>query len=258
MNLKHVLIWLLAGSVCCLGIAEGIVVAPDNSLAAMELISQGMPSFDRVWTAEDSQAAAKMITGIASKDPTMLPRKNSTNSGVLFSRMVAFENLDVTEQTRGTTVEVDHILGFLGPSIEIFQTYASATSGSSSYDAEVVDYCIYLLEITNRLFPLAAKLAGIGSTENEGQNGDGSVQDKVMQGLSTMVGGLLTILGDQEEMRIKELTRLANALQNYLGKISQFILPGTKKEFVVRISGMVQEATDPDYGDSLRKLLSVF
>ena len=79
-----------------------------------------------------------------------------------------------------------------------------------------------------------------------------------MQGLSTMVGGLLTILGDQEEMRITELTRLANALQNYLGKISQFILPGTKKEFVIRISGMVQEATDPDYRDSLRKLLSVF
>jgi len=258
MNLKLILLWLVAGSVCVNGFGQGIVVAPDNSLDPMELIAQGMPSFDRVWTAEDNQAAAKMITDIAAKDPTMLPRENSPKSGVLFSRMVALENLDVTEQMRGTSFEANHIVSFLDPSIQIFQTYASATSSSSSYDSEVVAYCIYLLEITNRLFPLAIKLKGISSTENPNQNDSASSsQDKMMKGLSTMVGGLLTLLGDKEDMRIEELTRLAIALQKDLGQISEYILPGTKKELVARIKSMIENETNADYKDSLTELLSV-
>jgi hypothetical protein len=68
-------------------------IVPDASLPADEYVAQGFPSHDRPWSGREMAVAAEKLKALSTRKPQHLPRRGSANSGAVFARLVAIDNL---------------------------------------------------------------------------------------------------------------------------------------------------------------------
>jgi hypothetical protein len=258
MSLKHIAIVLLGLGFCRIAFGEGPSIAPDNSSSSMDLISQGMPSFDRSWSAADYSVVEGILRDIAKNDATMLPRRNSAKSGTVFERIVSVENLISLQSETNKSASATMLAAYLKGIAAILQIYASATNAQHSYDAEVLDLNVLFLEALKRTDKNASELLSSLPQESTARNNSERNFERMKSSTSAFFGSILLLLGDHQEMRTSELVRFAVALKTYFSDCYDFILPGTQQEIRVRLKNMANSEKDEDLKNALSGILSSF
>jgi hypothetical protein len=224
----------------------------------MDLISQGMPSFDRSWTAADYKIVEGILKDIAKSDATMLPRRDSAKSGSVFERIVSVENLKSIQSETNRSASASMLAAYLKSIAAILQIYASATNAHHSYDAEVVDLNVLFLEALKRTDNNASELLSSLPKESTARDISETNFERMKSSTSAFFGGILLLLGDHQEMRTCELVRFAVALKTYFSDFYDFILPGTRQEIRVRLKNLANSEQDVDLKNALSSILSSF
>jgi hypothetical protein len=67
---------------------------PDNSPGLEDFLNMGFPDCNRSWDSEDYQSAVEILDQIYEADKYSLPRADSEFSGIVFRRMLSFENFN--------------------------------------------------------------------------------------------------------------------------------------------------------------------
>ena len=189
MSRQHIAIFFLVLGFCRTAIGEEPSVAPDNSSSSMDLIGQGMPSFDRSWTSADYSVVEGILADIAKNDATMLPRRDSAKSGSVFERIVSVENLNLTQSETNRTARASALAAYLKSIAAILQIYSSATNAHHSYDAELVDLYVLFLEALKRTNKNASELLSSLPKESTARDISEKNIERMKSSTSALFGG---------------------------------------------------------------------
>ncbi|MFO1522251.1 MAG: hypothetical protein U1G05_09480 [Kiritimatiellia bacterium] len=204
----------------------------DHSLNAAAYIAKGLPSTDRPWAGDDYARAAAVLKLLAASDITQLPRVHSVASSNVFSRFVAQENIALAITPSITSQQ--HIPALLALTQGVSQlagVYASASQGSQVFDAELVDFLRYLLDVTAKIVPVVEEFLNSVSPDDPSLTARRKGQEQMKQGMASVVSGCLTTLTEHSSYRTAELLRLSNAMEQTLPVICPFLPQGTKRNY---------------------------
>jgi hypothetical protein len=236
------------------GPAKAPPVAPDRSLSPQAYVQKGMPASDRPWFTKEYDQAVSVLKSLATSDATQLPRYGSIVSGAVFARMVSRDSLKLAES------ELVSVESRLLATAEIFWrlkqiivVYASATTPSQVFDAEVVELSSYILEVSYRMLLLGETVIGSRPADAPDRDAILNEQERVRQGVATVVRFCLFIT-EKKGCRVSELVRLAQALEKNLPEIAPLLPPEAKQELAMRLQRMLEQESDPTLRQALQRV----
>ena len=139
------------------GKQPGVQKAADESLATDAYMAKGMPPPDRPWQPLDYEAAVKTLQGL---DPSQLPRWQSPNSGAVYQRMVATENLDIlSNRTLPAEQRIGLVMGFMQGSKSLAMVYIQGHTKLKAYDHETLDMMLLMFQVARKTFVLVDEFA---------------------------------------------------------------------------------------------------
>ncbi|MFO1531320.1 MAG: hypothetical protein U1F77_16695 [Kiritimatiellia bacterium] len=171
------------------------------------------------------------------------------------SRFVAQENIALAITPSITSQQ--HIPALLALTRGVSQlagVYASASAGSQVFDAELVDFLRYLLDVTAKIVPVVEEfLSSVSLTAKPDGSAQGSRADETGYGLrrqrlpDNLDRTLLVSHG-------RNSLRLSNAMEQTLPVICPFLPQGTKKGITDPYRAMSDSEADPALKASLLRL----
>lgn len=223
--------------------AVDMPVPVDKSLTLEEYAQLGMPPIDRTWTESDLSKAADILTEVARKDGSQLPRYGSPTSGDLFQRMTATDYLDLIRNRalppQECMLQASEYFALLPRLLTLYTTAYKSETASSTEMMEVagsqVRVVSYLLRLTEQL----------GSSLDESQPG---VSERLQQIVETkrMLGSLFTTtmraLGECDVHTPADRKRL---IQTYAKTLPEALPTFTEVEQAGVIEQLRALASDP-------------
>ena len=119
---------------------ESAEASSDQSLSPDDYLEAGMPAHDRVWSGKDMAKVSAVLREIAQKNASHLPRRDSRQSGEVFARITADENL-ILYRNRSLPIEMrlPEASTYMHSSNELFMLYLSAYARQAVGDAELLE-----------------------------------------------------------------------------------------------------------------------
>ena len=215
----------------------------DKSLAFDEYIKAGVPTHDRIWSGADLTKVAQVLMAMERDAAGRLPRYKSPNSGELFARIVANENLEMHRNGSlplgGRLVDAMNY----GQSLNtILKTYGAAFEKYAVGDSELVELLgaqlrvmVVMNQLVNDFIPTISKDDPTYPVRMNGLK-------KMKEGLSAMVAGSLQTLTETHAYRPSELKRLAGYMQETFPGLFPEVSAGSRSECLIRLRSF---ANDP-------------
>jgi hypothetical protein len=228
---------------------------PDHSLTVKEYIDAGVPSPDQPWTGQDYQSAAVALLRISNRDYAQLPRLDSPNSGPLFARMVAPENLDALrlsafpiQQRVQCLAELNR--GFL-PLLVLYQTKQRPRQ---SLDAEVVRLTLFMFDYTALSFSLVGEFMSALPSDDERRDPNYPGLNKARETLAASISAALEFLDQHDIYRPPQRVLLAEGLQARCPHLFLYLPEDQREEFRARLTKMAESESDPRVKQALQKM----
>jgi hypothetical protein len=238
--------------------AESVPVTPDHSFAAPAYLQRGIPPTDRNWTPKDYEQAEAALKKLGAEDSTTLPRYQSPASGAVFARIVSRENL---RALRVGGQDLGQRMDATGNLIEkvsrVLLVYATASSGGTVLDAELIELIRFTLEISSDLNRLAEAYSRLLPADDPNREARMKGREEVRQGLSKIVNGSLVTLGERGGYRVLERLRLAETLEKTLPGLLPYLPRGAAAELPGRVHQMAGEEPDPQLKERLGRIETI-
>ena len=227
----------------------------DLSLTVDEYKKLGMPDHTKIWTNDEYINANITLSSIKTHYPLSLPRKNSKNSGEIFTRIIKEENLSFVNDTTLPLIIRASLVQFFPVFLsQLKQIYTSDLNEEQYYREELIDIDIFGLFIYKRMFELAGKIM------NSNDKSDQSIQS----GLSTVKYNYLnmieSLLADQVktvDFTTRDLDRLSLEVTKSLAENIEWISPEDKKNLETKVKNTFQESTSSMIRQNYKKALEI-
>jgi len=206
-----------------------------------------VPAADRAWAGADMARAALSLSKIVQSDATQLPRYKSSQSGAIFARLTAAENLELF---RNTSLPIEQrlpdALKYMESCNSICKLYLAAFNQQAVGDSELIELLGSQLRLVKVMFELVGEfLPTIDKNDPSYQvRMNGLAQMK--SGMAMVVAGSLETLTESHAFRTSERKRLVG----YMEETFPAILPELTKESCAEALVRIREyATDPEMKD---------
>jgi hypothetical protein len=220
------------------------VPALDHSSPASALIARGVPSPDRVWTPEDYEGAVKTLEALAKADPLTLPRAGSPQSGPVFARLVAEDNLEPIRKEADTQQAFGMVVRLTLVTNSLLNLYGSPSTLQSTFDSEIAAIMAFSLAVSKELLSMGTRILDTIPANDPQREVRLAGYEKMRGGLgSTIEGGLLT-LTESDLFRLEARLQLANALERHLPALYPYLLPGVQQKLPILLQAIA--AREPD------------
>ena len=238
------------------GNARGVL--PDRSLTPEEYIRVGLPAHDRPWSGADMARAERVLSALAAKDPSQLPRYQSERSGAVFARIVADDNLGFS-RNRSLPLEarMPDAMEYFRSSNAVTKLYAAALSTGAITGAELVELIgstlrtsVVALQLIAEFLPTLDKNDPTYPVRMEGLQ-------QFREGLAITVAGTLQTLTERNAYEAPALKRLLAYMQQTLPAILPELPAGSRLETVVRLRSFRDDEKMADLRPDLVGLLRV-
>lgn len=233
----------------------GTTIPDDLSLTADDYIRLGLPAHDRTWSGNDMGRAAMVLESLAEKDPRQLPRYHSRQSGEVFARMTAAQNLELL-RNRSLPVEarLPEALDLVDASNRVMKLYLATFVRKVTGDSEMVELMgaqlrstVVILELVDEFLPTLDKNDPSYQVRMSGLK-------QMRQGLATVVAGCLQTLTEKGAYRNSELVRLLDYMQETFPAVVPQLPPGSRMEIMVRLETMAKDPTLKEFAHTLQEL----
>lgn len=228
----------------------------DKSLSLNELLAAGLPAHDRNWTSNDVRTAAQVLTAIARKDATQLPRYESTRSGRAFERITADANLEIyRSKTLPLSQRLPAALETLNSLNQVLKLYLDAFNREKVGDSEIIELLGTQLRCTVVMLSLAEEFLPTLDSKDPTYPVRLEGLKKMKGGMAEVVFGTLVTLTESHAYRLSERRRLVGHMQSTFPKILPALLEDSRSEVLQRIRDYAKDARLQELRPDIEKLL---
>jgi hypothetical protein len=226
----------------------------DLSLTSQQYMGQGLPSYNRTWSADDFQKAQAAFNRLIIKNFHSLPRKDSRKSGDVFSRIVSEDNLrflsDTTISLRNKAFRIQSLGNFMG---QIGSIYTDKLNTKQYYSEELTEIYATHLSVRSKMLELAEEIDKSTKPEDimmkAGRNGI----------VSSYVLLITFIVSEQEKTNAftaGDLRRLNTELSNSITGNIRYLDSLSKQKISAALKRSIEESpnefTEKTYNDILK------
>ena len=231
-------------------------IPADHSLTSNDYIKLGVPAADRTWGGPDMARAAKALTALAEKHPEQLPRYNSKRSGDLFNRITSAQNLEICrDKSLAVGLRFQDALQILGASGNLLNVYLKSFLDKKTADSEVLEIMgsvlrasVAVMDVTDEFTRTLDKTDPTYKTRMDGLQ-------KMKKGLANVVAGSIQTLTERPGYRKSELIRFIGYMRETLPALVPRLLPGSRKETIVRLETLDKDDSMKDLQPGLHNLV---
>jgi hypothetical protein len=242
---------LLALAICAgllLAVGGGAVAASshavdDKSLSKDRYVALGLPSCDRDWTGEDMAVAASRLQQLAAGHPEQLPHFRSHESGEMFARMVARENLaSLRTRSLPLSVRLPQALQYLESSNTILKLYLAAFLAKQAGGDDLIELMGACLRVTQVNVELLDEFLPTLSPQDPKYQVRMAGLEQVRRGLASVVGGAITSLTEEQAYDLAARRRLLGYCRETLPAIVPKLSAASQAEALGRLDALAAEA----------------
>ncbi len=238
------------------GTGDTILPPPDQSLNSDEYLKEAVPFHGRIWNGEDMKWAATVLESMEEKSRGRLPRFQSPNSGEVFARLVADDNLDLYRNTSAPLPQrFPDAIEFMQSSNQVLKLYLAARNRQEVGDSELVEFLGLQLRITVAMIQLVDEFVPTLDQSDPTYPTRMAGLQRMKGGMATIVEGVLTTLTESSAYRVSERKRLAGYLETALPKILPAISETARTEVLSRLRSLLANSDMQELKPDLEKVL---
>ena len=232
-------------------------VPDDHSLPLDEYLEAGVPAHDRNWTGSDMQQAAEALGKLTKDDATLLPRYQSPQSGKLFDRITAADNLDLY-RNEGSPIEVrvHEAILLMQSSNQILVLYATAFADQKVADSELIEMIGTTLRLSATIVQLIDEFLPTLDQKDPTYPTRMESLDNVRKNLATVVIANLKVLTEFHLYRTAELKRLIGYMQDTYPVILPALPEASRTEALQRLRTLIDDPEMQSLQPELKSLLT--
>lgn len=214
---------------------------PDDSLAANEYISLGIPSHDRRWVGQDMAAAASKLRSLAAQSPAKLPRAGSSRSGPVFDRIVSADNLKFfRSRSLPLSARFPDAITYAESQTAILKTYLAARESNAVTGRELVELMGAQLRLAGVMLELVDEFVPTLSKDDPKYPVRMAGLDQMRQGLAGAVAGSVITLTESQFYDVDSRTKLMAYCRETFPSIVPKLTVPSQQEVVQRLDALVE------------------
>lgn len=235
-----------------------ITPPPDRSLTIGEYITMGLPACNRTWTADDMVRATNALIAVEHAGSGRLPRCGSANSGAVFQRITAAENLEAfADRSLAVETRLSALLKYAQGANTIAKLYLLAFVRGATGDTEMIDMVglqlrttAVIVRVIDEFVPTldksdpkyAARMQGLAT---------------VRLGAAQLAEETLQTLTETHAYRKAELVRLLRYMEETFPAIVTAMEPDARQRLLARLRNMSENPERAYLQPGLGSLVSV-
>ncbi len=233
----------------------GPLLAVDNSLTEAQYLSMRVPPSHFPWGAVQYSQAVDSLSPVCKADPRLLPRFRSKNSGALFARFVAAENLNsLTNKSVPPYARARLGLDTTQSVLRLLVLYEAGSKPESSFDAEVLELGLHLIRLMRVGVGLCDELAASVPVNDNNAVALAHAWDQLRTLIRRACHGILKIFTERNRYRLETLTRFARELKGVLPSLIAYLLPDDRKELLLCLQDLIDNEKDAELKAALIEL----
>ncbi len=237
--MKNSLIILMSALLTC-GSCKNLSTK-DQSLSLEVYKKLGMPDPTKIWTNDEYINANITLSSLKSNNPLTLPRKNSKNSGAIFTRIVNEENLSfANDTTMPLRIRASLIQFFPNFQSQLKNIYTTKSTEEQYFKEELIDLDIFGLFIYKKMFELAGKIM---NSKDESDKSIMSGLSKVKYNYLNMIESLLTEQLKTKTYTDRDLDRLSVEVTRSLAENFEWMSPAERKTLESSIKSTFEKSS---------------
>jgi hypothetical protein len=194
----------------------------------------------------------KALEALAQADPLTLPRAGSPQSGPVFARLVAEDNLTILRRKGGDTQEAFGLaVRMLSGIKSMLDVYGDPSTPQSTFDSEITAIMSFALDVNKEFMSMGEALLNAIPANDPQRETRLAGYVKMRRGLASTIGGSLITLTEQDLFRLETRLQLAGALERHLPALYPYLLPGDQRQLPRLLEAIV--AKEPD--DALKQAM---
>ncbi|QDT28221.1 hypothetical protein Enr10x_35610 [Gimesia panareensis] len=237
--------------------ADKIAIPADNSLPLKDYLDAGVPAHDRNWTGSDMEQAADALSEIAKQNAGQLPRYQSLQSGKLFDRIIAADNLDLYQnQLSPIEVRVHDAIILMQSSNRILVLYATAFADQKVADSEMIEMIGTTLRLSAAIVRLLDEFLPTLDENDPTYPVRMESLDNMRKNLATVVIANLKVPTESHLYRTSELKRLIGYMQDTYPVILPALPEASRTEALQRLRTLIEDPEMQTLQLELKSLLT--
>jgi len=199
--------------------------------------------------------AFQVLTGVSKKDARQLPRHASSNSGKLFARLIADDNLDFCRNpTLPLSTRLAAGVEYMGAFNSITKLYFAAFLEKKVDGADVLELSAATFRVVTVLGALVDEFLPTIPKDDPSYATRMAGLQKMKQGYAISCNGALITLTERGAYRTTDRIRFAESICNSFPAIVSRLLPGSRAEIVLKLDEMNADPRLKELQPSLGKL----
>lgn len=235
---------------------EADAVPEDRSLTEAAYLGAGVPDFDQRWGAAEMAQAAEVLTRISQADAGQLPRYQSPQSGALFARLTADENL---APYRDTSKPINDRMGaaieMMQATNQVLKLYVAALYSQNVGDREIIELTGGILRISVMMTQLIDEF--VPTLDPQDPTWDVRMQGlkRMKQGLSVIFLGNFKMLTEADLYRVSERKRLLGYMQQTYPVLYGALPEASRKQIFSQLETLRDDASLKELKPELTSLI---
>jgi hypothetical protein len=231
------------------------IIAPDRSLSARAYAELGAPDHERVWSGDDMKRMSRALTRVFVDDPAGLPRFESSQSGAVFARLCAADNLELYERrSLPPVVRMTQMVEYVQASNRILRLYLAAFERGRVDGREMVELFGHQLRTQAAMLTLLREFLPALDPSDPSQAAQVQDLDQMRDGLESMATGLLDIIDEQDAYSSADRRRLLMYMEETLPALVVQLPPASQQRLIRRIDAMSTRPRTSDLAAELTAL----
>lgn len=229
-------------------------LAPDQSRTVAAFVEAGAPPADRLWTPDDYQKFAMLMSTTRGLSARGLPRFDSAASGPLMTRLVSAENfrplhnkqLPANDRMLQSAYLVHAMTTITG-------TYLGPSDAAEVFDRELAELMAFTLQSMVEMWVVTDEFIGTSAwTERPAREGR---YDPVRVETSRFIQIAAKSLNEKRLYRPAEMRRLAASLEETLPSLLPYLRESEYSEIVRTLRSVAVENCDAQTSATLGRLV---
>jgi hypothetical protein len=220
-------------------------ILEDRSLTAEEYATLGMPAHERLWSYVDMTNAAKVLTDIAGRDASQLPRFRSSKSGAVFDRLVSKENLGLLRnKTLPLSVRMPSGLEFLQAANNVNKLYLTGFLQGKVGNDEMTEMTGLVLRMSSMMTELVGEFVPTLDKNDPKYPTRLKGLQQMKAGMGTVMQGVLMQISEPKTWNPETLGRFVGYMDECFPVLIVSVPPSVQKE---TLSQLRKLSTDPRF-----------
>lgn len=201
--------------------------------------------------------AVAVLENFASTDAAQLPRYRSKNSGLLFDRLTADDNLEMyRNKTLPLEIRIQDAMQYLEAFSRLSKVYLSAFIKNKVGDSELIENMGATLRITVVMTSLVDEFLQTIDMNDPKNAARQQGLKQMKNGMSSVVAGALQTLRESSTIRSSERKRLCRSLQSTLPDILPQLSDATQQEFRSTMKSFMGDSSMQNLNPELSDMVS--